>query len=377
MPTKIVRYSDVADEYLDIFELKVDKSNQIFEEINHKEASQFYCWMFKKHSFLYKVWTLGSILRVLKDYMLRIIFYITLLLACFAARAVECKISHKRQVVGFEYNLSPEECQTVFYTGGDIVAMKVKYPDAYVVSEKFQRENNISFIFQYGDKKPDIQANLNLKSLASIKDDISFYKYKNTEFSILKGIDGENIFVAKMKYTWLATRMFEGVMVQYQYDREVFSDLKAMDKFALHFLQRVIIKNGENRVAVVKGLNLKDWNRADTYANRLPFWLEGLPFASQQRSKAVDFGPLEELKITKNWFHVAAEINSNDGSFISEMVHDSMQFAAITQGRSFSIAEFQVASDQLAKQVGLHIQESKGIPYMNTLVSEELGWRHH
>jgi hypothetical protein len=109
-----------------------------------------------------------------------------------------------------------------------------------VVADEIKKEN-ILFYFIYYNKRTDLWAPFKGRYPVRFVGDISVYGASNNEIFVFKGMDNEDVFVIGMGRTWMAKRMFKGVYIKYQFSAEEYSDFKAMDKFALRFLQHVIV----------------------------------------------------------------------------------------------------------------------------------------
>lgn len=80
---------------------------------------------------------------------------------------------------------------------------------------------------------------------------------------------------------------------------------------------------------------------------------------SQEILATTDEVVKKELKVLSNWLGAAKSINSNDRSIVSDMVRGSMKFAVATTGRYLTDADFQIASDTLARGVIASVVEQK------------------
>lgn len=93
-----------------------------------------------------------------------------------------------------------------------------------------------------------------------------------------------------------------------------------------------------------------------------------------ENAKTLDPKLKEDLTIAANWLSSASSINANDGSKFSEIVRGSMVFAAASKGRPLSDAEFQKASDQLARHVSERIIQERGFPEVAEIIrADEVG----
>lgn len=73
------------------------------------------------------------------------------------------------------------------------------------------------------------------------------------------------------------------------------------------------------------------------------------------------------------WFAVAAQINADSGSFMSNYVRDYTQIAGIIEGVSITDAAFQDASDYLAHTILNDILSNNGaIPESQTLINYDI-----
>ena len=59
----------------------------------------------------------------------------------------------------------------------------------------------------------------------------------------------------------------------------------------------------------------------------------------------------DQMLMTANWLIAAKSINNIDGTFVSEMVSNSMRYAVERSGRKFTSRMYKNASDKLAHQV--------------------------
>lgn len=92
----------------------------------------------------------------------------------------------------------------------------------------------------------------------------------------------------------------------------------------------------------------------------------------QEKAATSDLQLKEDFTIAANWLKTASQINSNDGSMFNEMVRGSMAFAAATNGRPLTDADFQKASDQLAIDVATHIIKKRGFPEVNEIIQADV-----
>lgn len=91
-----------------------------------------------------------------------------------------------------------------------------------------------------------------------------------------------------------------------------------------------------------------------------------------ENAKTLDPKLKEDLTIAANWLSSASSINANDGSKFSEIVRGSMVFAAASKGRPLSDAEFQEASDQLARHVSERIIQVRGFPEVAEIIKADV-----
>lgn len=91
-----------------------------------------------------------------------------------------------------------------------------------------------------------------------------------------------------------------------------------------------------------------------------------------ENAKTLDPKLKEDLTIAANWLSSASSINANDGSKFSEIVRGSMVFAAASKGRPLSDAEFQKASDQLARHVSERIIQVRGFPEVAEIIKADV-----
>ncbi|ANY85726.1 Microbial serine proteinase precursor [Pseudomonas putida] len=92
----------------------------------------------------------------------------------------------------------------------------------------------------------------------------------------------------------------------------------------------------------------------------------------QAKAATSDLQLKQDFTIAANWLKTASQINSNDGSMLNEMVRGSMAFAAATNGRPLTDADFQKASDQLAIDVAAHIIKERGFPEVNQIIQADV-----
>lgn len=59
----------------------------------------------------------------------------------------------------------------------------------------------------------------------------------------------------------------------------------------------------------------------------------------------------DQMLMTANWLISAKSINNIDGTFVSEMVFNSMRYAVERSGRKFTSRMYKNASDELARTV--------------------------
>ncbi|MEP7311816.1 MAG: calcium-binding protein [Pseudomonadota bacterium] len=73
-----------------------------------------------------------------------------------------------------------------------------------------------------------------------------------------------------------------------------------------------------------------------------------------------------------DWFDAAAHINANDGSFVSDYVHDAATLSALAGGMILTSQEFQTASDALANGVLGNVVTSGQVGDLNAIISSDV-----
>lgn len=80
----------------------------------------------------------------------------------------------------------------------------------------------------------------------------------------------------------------------------------------------------------------------------------------------------DQLLMTANWLISAKSINNHDGTFVSEMVLNSMKYAVEQSGRNFTGAMFQNASNELARNVITDFIDAKGVLPIQQVIERDV-----
>lgn len=80
----------------------------------------------------------------------------------------------------------------------------------------------------------------------------------------------------------------------------------------------------------------------------------------------------DQMLMTANWLMAAKSINNIDGSFVSELVSNSMRYAVERSGRKFTSRMYKNASDRLAHQVIADFIYAKGILPIKEVIKRDV-----
>ncbi|SDB56024.1 hypothetical protein SAMN03159382_04276 [Pseudomonas sp. NFACC23-1] len=136
-------------------------------------------------------------------------------------------------------NLNTEECRTIDPSPLALLEMTVEFPSAKVVPNAIGDRYMLFWL-----KEVDVGYSVigSFEGLTPTREENGLFIYKRGGYTSLhfSGSDGESVAISQMGISWVARRMFHGLAVSYQY-RATHTDFKAMDEFALEFLERIII----------------------------------------------------------------------------------------------------------------------------------------
>lgn len=139
----------------------------------------------------------------------------------------------------YSLNLSAEECRFVSYSGGSVVSMLVEYPGLEVVRDRLMGESAVTFYLVY--VAPEVFDRY--RSFFGVQPKIMLNEIQTLEVETQRrkfsGSDGSLVYVSGMGVTLKAMRIFnEGARATYQYS-QVYTDIRAMDDFAIAFLNKI------------------------------------------------------------------------------------------------------------------------------------------
>ena len=80
----------------------------------------------------------------------------------------------------------------------------------------------------------------------------------------------------------------------------------------------------------------------------------------------------DQMLMTANWLISAKSINNIDGTFVSEMVFNSMRYAVERSGRKFTSRMYKNASDELARTVLKDFIKAKGILPIKQVIERDV-----
>lgn len=102
----------------------------------------------------------------------------------------------------------------------------------------------------------------------------------------------------------------------------------------------------------------------------------GYYYLNQVIQKAIpnqtDENARDQLLMTANWLVSAQSINNVDGSWVSEMVLNSMQYAVEQSGRNFTGAMYKNASNELARSVIKDFIAAKGVLPIQEVIDRDV-----
>lgn len=161
----------------------------------------------------------------------------------FSGASIACTFRDTRNNAVYELNLSEAECRTISYIDGPIIPMRLSYPEGKVVDSAWRGET-IHLLLYHVDSTHRLDRMRDGASYIRSIGDLDVYKDSSEEFYLLRGSDSARIFIKERGYTWLAKRMYSGVLIQYQYDRRL-TNFATIDNLIMAALEHMLGRQGE------------------------------------------------------------------------------------------------------------------------------------
>lgn len=158
----------------------------------------------------------------------------------WTSHSFACTLYDKRNETTYQLNLPDDQCSTIAYIDGRIIPIRLSYPQGQAVDSSW-RGPKIDVRIYYADAGykigPLIDNNTHLKN----ENNTDIYRTPNEEFFAFNGEDGARVFVRNRIHTWVASRMYGGIVINYQYLKSSLGFSEA-DEFVMKFVNKTIVK---------------------------------------------------------------------------------------------------------------------------------------
>lgn len=157
-----------------------------------------------------------------------------------------CEFSNgKGAGVVFRFQMAPEDCRLVDYSGGEVLTISVEYPSMKLVRSQVGGSIITFRMFRVSVPPYDTTAIFEGRSPVRTLNGMRVYQFGGFDTFRFTGDDGVEVAVSSSDRNFIAKRLMGDLRVSYQYE-SADDDLKKMDVFALNFLRRIIFEVGKD-----------------------------------------------------------------------------------------------------------------------------------
>ncbi|MGB9089010.1 MAG: hypothetical protein WCC29_05410 [Pseudomonas farsensis] len=156
----------------------------------------------------------------------------------WASSSFACTLNDERNKTTYQLNLPDYQCRAITYMDGRIIPIRLSYPQGQAVDYSW-RGPKISLRIYYVDATYNIEASVDKSTYLRTENNTDIYREPQEDTYAFNGKDGVRIFVRNRGHTWLANRMHRGILIIYQYQKDLmgFSDA---DDFVMQFVNKAI-----------------------------------------------------------------------------------------------------------------------------------------
>ncbi|MGB9089009.1 MAG: hypothetical protein WCC29_05405 [Pseudomonas farsensis] len=167
--------------------------------------------------------------------------FLNLLMAsalAWASSSFACTLNDERNKITYQLNIPDDQCRAITYMDGRIIPVRLSYPQGQAVDYSW-RGQKISLLIYYVDATYNIEASIDKSTYLRTENNIDIYRAPQEDILALSGKDGVRVFVRNRGHTWLARRMHRGILIIYQYQKDLMG-LSDADDFVMQFVNKAI-----------------------------------------------------------------------------------------------------------------------------------------
>lgn len=167
--------------------------------------------------------------------------FLNLLMAsalAWASSSFACTLNDERNKTTYQLNLPVDQCRAITYMDGRIIPIRLSYPQGQAVGYSWSGPK-ISLRIYYVDATYNIEASIDKSTYLRTENNIDIYREPQGDIFAFNGKDGVRVFVRSLGHTWLARRMYGGILIIYQYQKDLI-EFPSADDFVMQFVNKVI-----------------------------------------------------------------------------------------------------------------------------------------
>ena len=158
----------------------------------------------------------------------------------WASSSFACTLNDERNKTTYQLNLPDDQCSTIAYIDGRIIPIRLSYPQGQAIGSSW-RGPKIDVRIYYADAGYKIGPLIDKNTYLKTENNTDIYRTPNEEFFAFNGEDGARVFIRNRIHTWVASRMYGGIVINYQYLKGSLSFSEA-DEFVMQFVNKTIVK---------------------------------------------------------------------------------------------------------------------------------------
>ncbi|WP_313738901.1 hypothetical protein [Pseudomonas sp.] len=152
--------------------------------------------------------------------------------------AIACSLHDARNDKTYKLNLTEKECKTINYMEGNTISIRLSLLEGAAID--YRREpDQIDLRLVFIEGHYDLSANINEIYFSREDGGLKVYNTPHETKWTFIGQGAELVIVKKRGRTWLAERMINGAIVNYQYETR-YTDPKKMDDFVYTYVKKIM-----------------------------------------------------------------------------------------------------------------------------------------
>lgn len=156
----------------------------------------------------------------------------------WASSSFACTLNDERSKTTYQLNLPDDQCRAITYMDGRIIPVRLSYPQGQAVGYSWSGPK-ISLRIYYVDATYNIEASIDKSTYLRTENNIDIYREPQGDIFAFNGKDGVRVFVRNLGHTWLARRMYGGILIIYQYQKDLM-EFPSADDFVMQFVNKAI-----------------------------------------------------------------------------------------------------------------------------------------